>query len=135
MIWAVPASGAEGLARAEMPTAESKPLHVVVTALIPCSDLEGHLSRWEPWRPNRAHHLLSKSTMCQDSCLTQCSSRLRTPSNSLDHLKTCPRPDWGPAAPSRPEVIEVVPALGAEGLAPAEMPAAELNHCRRWSQL
>ena len=108
-----------------MPTAESKPLQMVVPALIPCSVLEGHLSRREPWRPKRAHHLLSKSTMCQDSYLTQWSSRLRTPSNALNQLRTCPRPDWGPAAPSRPDVIEAVPAIGAEGLARAEMPAAE----------
>ena len=67
VIEAVPAIGAEGLARAEMPAAESKPLHMVVTALIPCSDLEQHLRAWEPWRPNRPHHWLSTSMMCQSS--------------------------------------------------------------------
>ena len=80
MIGAVPSMGAEGLARAEMPAAETRPLHMVVAALIPCSDLEGHLRPWESWRPNRPHHRLSRSSVGQSSYLTQWSNQVWTPS-------------------------------------------------------
>ena len=67
----MPAIGADGLARAEMPAAESKPLLMAVTGLIQISDLEGQLRPWEPCRPNMPHHRLSRSTVCRASYLTQ----------------------------------------------------------------
>ena len=67
----MPAIGAEGLARAEMPAAESKPLLMAVTGLIHASDLEGQLRPGEPCRPNMPHQRLSRSTMCRTSYLTQ----------------------------------------------------------------
>ncbi|CAK7321966.1 hypothetical protein VULLAG_LOCUS23706 [Vulpes lagopus] len=95
-----------------MPAAESKPVQMVVTGLIPYSDLEGHLHPWEPSRPYRPHHRLSRSSICLSSWLPDSvGPPALHPSNNLNHLKSCPRPDWGPAAPSRPEVIETCQLL------------------------
>ena len=120
------AAGAEGLARAKMPAAELKPLQIVVTALVHCSALEEPPAPLGPLEEEQAPPPAIEVT----NVLEQSPNSMEQPAlDPKEHpeppQEPAPAPTVGPAEASGPEVIERVPAAGAEGLARAVMLAPE----------
>ncbi|CAK7322181.1 hypothetical protein VULLAG_LOCUS23840 [Vulpes lagopus] len=74
-----------------MPAAESKPLQTMVTALIPCADLERHLHPGSPGgRSGLTILYVHRSSKCRSSYLTQRSNQRPNLSNSLNHQRANP---------------------------------------------
>ncbi|CAK7294702.1 Ral guanine nucleotide dissociation stimulator [Vulpes lagopus] len=121
----VPAAGAEGSDRGLTPAAVYKVRHVVVRPLNPCPELE------EPPAPLgtlEAKRAPPPAIEVIDVPKEPCHS-VEQPAADLEQQPEPPQeparaPTVGPAAPSRAQGKELVPAGGAEGSAGALMPAA-----------
>ncbi|XP_077705595.1 uncharacterized protein LOC144284649 [Canis aureus] len=117
----VMAAGAEYL-----PAAESEPMHVVVTPLIHCPDLEEPLA---PLATLEDEHAPAPITEVPDMPKQPPASveqpALAPEQHHESRQEPSPATTMGTGEHSGPEVIEPVMAAGAECLARAEMPAAE----------
>ncbi|XP_022259646.1 nischarin-like isoform X3 [Canis lupus familiaris] len=114
----VTAAGAECLAQAEMPAAECKPMHVVVTPLIHCPDLE------EPPVPLDApeeEQALGPAIRVQE-VLERPTDSVEQPASATEQHPEPPQeptqaPTSGPAEAYGPEPFEPGTAVGAKYLA------------------
>ena len=106
----VPAAGAEGLAQTVMPAAVFRPRYVVVRPLNPCPDLEEPPAPLGALEAERAPPPAIEVIDVLEQPPHSGEQLARTPSTEPPQAPV-EAPTVGPATPSGPEVMELIPVL------------------------